>query len=93
MSIDNHIEVSGKLIKIRNEKYKSYTAEYAKYTKLPMYGGAKYPKQDYEEVKDIYLSSTRCREIGKSVGDNEEPVAWYRVMHGYVPLYLRAKDK
>ena len=66
-----------------NENYGTYTAEYCKATGKPMY-----QKEDYEARKNLY-SKTQCKRIGQPVAEGEEPVAFYRVTHGYCGLYAR----
>ncbi|HAT4294521.1 TPA: hypothetical protein I9069_001190 [Clostridium perfringens] len=70
--------------------YRCYTANSCRKTGLPMFGGAEFSKAEYyEKYVDIYLSKTRCKKIKRPVLSNENPVAFFRVQHGYVPLYLR----
>ena len=64
-----------------NEYYKTYTAEYCKSTGKPMY-------QNYEARRNLY-SKTQCKRMGQPVAEGEEPVAFYRVTHGYCGLYAR----
>lgn len=68
-------------VKKYNEHYGTYTAEYCRSTGLPMY-----QKSDYEKRKNLY-SCTQRKRMGKPVIDNEQPVAFYRVLNGYVGLY------
>ena len=65
--------------------YGYYPAEYCRSTGLPMY-----TPSTYYEVKDIYLSKTRCKQIKKPVLEKESPVAFYQVQHGYCVLYDRS---
>lgn len=72
-------------MKTLNEQYQTYTAEYCKATELPMLN-----KSTYNEFAHIWLSKTRCKEIRQPVLDDENPIAFYRVKHGYIPLYDRS---
>jgi hypothetical protein len=65
--------------------YGYFPAEYCRKTGLPMYD-----KSSYKQYSEKYLSKTRCREIGKPVGDYEQPVAFFRVQNGYCGLYDRS---
>jgi hypothetical protein len=67
--------------------YGYYPAQYCRDTGLPMYD-----KLTYKPYIDKYLSKTRCREIGKPIKDKENPVAFYRVDHGYCGLYDRNNE-
>ncbi|EGT4141303.1 hypothetical protein EQY97_10220 [Clostridium perfringens] len=72
-----------------NNYYKCYTAESCRKTGLPMFGGNISKEEYYDKYKDKFLSKTRCKEIKKPVYEGEEPVAFYRMLNGYIPLYLR----
>lgn len=69
-----------------DSRYKCYTAKSCKTTGLPMvdFGYSNFP-----EKANVWLSKTRCLKIKKPVEAGEEPVAFFRVYNGYVPLYLR----
>lgn len=64
-----------------NKNYKTYTAEYCRSTGLPMYSNG-------DEFENLY-SKSKCEKMKRPVEDGEEPVAFYRVMHGYCGLYKR----
>ncbi len=66
-------------------QYGYFPAEYCRETGLPMYD-----QLTYRPYVDKYLSRSRCREIGKPIKENEQPVAFYRVMNGYCGLYDRS---
>lgn len=72
-----------------NSYYNCYTAETVKKTGLPMVGGDMSKAEYSQKYADKWLSATRCKNIKQPVKDDEEPVAFYRVMNGYVPLYER----
>lgn len=84
---DVYIENNGKKIKAWNGYYKCYTAAYCKLTGLPMMD-----KYDYGPCADKWLSPSRCKKAGKPVQQNEKPVAFYRVMNGFCPLYERSEE-
>ena len=84
---DKYIEVDGKRIMMWNDYYKCYTAEYCRTT-----GKLMLNKNSYEPYADKYLSTTRCKAIKKPVQEGEEPIAFYRVMNGYKPLYDRSEE-
>lgn len=67
--------------------YGYFPADHCRSTGLPMYD-----RLSYIPFVDKYLSKTRCREIGKPVLDNEQPIAFYRVDHGYCGLYDRTSN-
>lgn len=81
---DQVIEVDGKKIQVWNGYYKTYTAAYCKTLGLPMLNNS-----TYEEYADKWLSPSRCKKAGKPVQENENPIAFYKVNHGYCPLYDR----
>lgn len=73
-----------------DEHYRCYTAESARKTGLPMIGNKDFTKDEYaEKYFNKWLSKSRCKQIKQPVQDNENPVAFYRVKNGYVPLYER----
>lgn len=67
-------------------QYKCYRAKDCRETGLPM---VDYGYSNYIKYADKWLSKTRCKKIKQEVKEGEEPVAFLRVMYGYVPLYLR----
>lgn len=71
--------------------YNTYTAKSVRETGLPYIGGkGGIPKSEYiEKYINIWLSKSRCNKLKKPVLENERPVAYYKVMHGFVPLYYR----
>lgn len=71
-------------MEIKN-RYGNYTAEYCRSTGKPMY-------QNWGEREKLY-SQTQCQKMKKPVKDGEEPVAFYRVQHGYCGLYEREGRK
>jgi hypothetical protein len=81
---DYFLNIEGKKVLIWNGYYKTYTAEYCRMLGLPML-----TKETYKEYADIWLSPSRCKKVGKPVMDNEKPVGFYKIMHGYCPLYER----
>ena len=77
---------------IFDSRYKCYTADSCRKTGLIMFGSSDTPKSKYSEYADKYLSKSRCKLIKKPVKDDEQPIAFYRVMNGYVPLYDRSNN-
>nr|DAY60595.1 MAG TPA: hypothetical protein [Caudoviricetes sp.] len=71
---------------VYNDKYKCYFAKDCRATGLPM---VTYGYKNYPEYANKWLSKTRCKKIKQEVKEDEEPVAFLRVMNGYVPLYYR----
>ena len=71
-----------KTLKTYNKYYRAYRAEYCHLTGLPMYSS-----KDFSEVqaKGLYTLSRARKE--KARIDATHPVAWYRVQHGYTPLF------
>ena len=69
-----------------NRYYKCYTADSCRATGLPML-----ERYNYEEYANKWLSKTRCQKIKQPVREGEEPVAFYRIYNGYVPLYDRSE--
>lgn len=82
-------EAPPKEIEKLNKRYGTYTAEYCRTTKKPMFKN----KNEYEPFADKLLSATRCKKIGQPVKENEEIYAFKKVMNGYCPLYFRKGDK
>lgn len=64
-----------------NEYYKTYTAEYCRSTGLPMY-------KHGDKFENLY-SKSKCLKMKRPVADDEDPVAFYKVMNGYCGLYRR----
>lgn len=76
-----------------NNYYKCYTAQSVRETGLPMVGGKDITKDEYTlKYANRWLSKSRCKQIKKPVQEGEQPVAFYRVHNGYVPLYERSID-
>lgn len=71
-----------KTLESYNKYYKAYRAAYCRSTGLPMY-----ESKDFSELqeKGFYTKSRAQRE--KAWIDENNPVGWYRVQHGYVPLF------
>lgn len=69
-----------------NDYYHCYTASSCRATGLPMVG---FGYAGYYEHRNDWLSKSRCEKIKKPVTRFENPVAFLRVMNGYVPLYYR----
>jgi len=81
---DRYYEINGEKKLMYSGYYKCYTAEYCKYTGKPMLNS-----DTYRPYSDKWLSPTRCKFIEHPVIENEEIVAFYRVVNGYCPLYDR----
>lgn len=69
-------------------RYGYYSADYCRQTGLPMYRS----KEEYAPLAQIFLSKTRCMAQGRLVSASEKPIAFYRVMNGYCPLYDRREQ-
>ena len=72
-----------------NEYYKCYTAESCRATGLPMFGSKELSKEEYSKYANRWLSKTRCKQIKRPVVEGENPVAFFRVKNGYIPLFDR----
>ena len=65
-----------------NRNYKLYRAKYCRETGLPMYNWRDYPQM----IENGIYTRTRAKQ--EKVKINEEiPVGWYRLQHGYTPLF------
>lgn len=67
-----------------NEYYKQYRAEWCRLSKLPMLD-----KSDWEQIEreGLYTESRARKEKVKC--NYTEVAAWYKMQHGYTPLYRR----
>lgn len=83
---DHFVEVDDKEIKVWNGYYKCYTSEYCKLMGLPMLN-----HETYKDYAEKWLSPSRCKKAGKPVQEGEKPVAFYRLVNGYCPLYDRTQ--
>ena len=77
-------------MKIMNEYYKTYTAEFVNTNK--------FPKVDFDRIwhnteslqpGTVLISKSRCKALKCPISENEAPVAYKRVNNGYVGLYDR----
>lgn len=65
-----------------NSYYKMYRAAYCHSTGLPMYGS-----KDFAEVQEKrFYTKTRAKREKVQI-DESQPVGWYRMQTGYVPLF------
>lgn len=80
--IDVRIASGNHSLLVYNGYYSTFTADFCRASGLPMYNA-----DNYDEVADLYISETRMKKSKLPLNDDTEIVAWYRVSHGYVPLY------
>lgn len=69
---------------IYNSYYRTYKAIFVKTTGLPIFNTNTFKEKDRR-----FLSKTNCKKIKKPIKADELPVAWYRGMHGFYPLFFR----
>lgn len=67
-----------------NSYYKQYTVTFVKETELPIFSNSTFSEKDRR-----FLSKTNCKKLKMPVSETELPVAWYRGMNGFFPLFFR----
>ena len=68
-----------------NSYYRLYKAEWCKKSGLPMYN-----KKDWATIKEAQLYSISRAKKEKIQIDTTTVCAWYRMAHGYCPLFKKA---
>ena len=84
---DIYFELNGKREIRYFRTYGTFSAAYCRTTGLPMLSNG---YTGYEEYADKWLSKSRCKKSKRPIQEGEKPIAWYRTMHGYCPLYDRS---
>ncbi|UBK83468.1 hypothetical protein KLF50_14980 (plasmid) [Clostridium perfringens] len=69
---------------VYNSYYKQYKASFVKQTDLPIFTSSNFNEKDRR-----FLSKTNCSKLKQPVKADEIPVAWYRGMNGFYPLFFR----
>lgn len=69
---------------IYDSYYKQYKAKFVKLTNLPIFNSYNFNDKDRR-----FVSKTNCKKLKQPVEPNEIPVAWYRGMNGFFPLFFR----
>ncbi|MGU9035181.1 hypothetical protein ACV3WV_14295 [Clostridium perfringens] len=69
---------------VYNKYYRQYKASFVYKTDLPIFNTNSFKEKDRR-----FLSKTNCKKLKRPVGEEELPVAWYRGMNGFYPLYFR----
>lgn len=72
---------------VYNHYYHLYKASFIKQTDLPVFC-----VYDFNDKDRRFLSKTNCKKLKQPIGADELPVAWYRCMHGFAPLFFREWD-
>lgn len=67
-----------------NSYYKQYTKSFVIQTGLPIFSNSNFNEKDKR-----FLSKTNCKKLKMPVAETELPVAWYRGMNGFFPLFFR----